>query len=110
MSQFAANLRNRRDSLGLNVKEVAAEMNRRGFDVVYSTVAGWFNGSRSKRLDVEELRALLDILETDLEAMTGREVSVVEGNPVKVELARRVQEMPDSQAQALLALLSGTGG
>lgn len=55
---------------------------------------------------MEELRALLDILHTDLQAMTGGEAELVEGNAVKVMLARRLQEMPDSQAEALLALLS----
>lgn len=109
MSQFSSNLKKQRDTLGLTIEEVTAEMNRRGIEVVYSTVAGWFNGSRGKRWNVDELIALLDILKTDLETMTGREVEVVEGSPAKVELARRMNEMPENQVQALLALLAVTG-
>lgn len=109
MSQFASNLTSRRDSLGLTVDHVVAELNRRGHSLAYSTVAGWFNGSRGKRWDVEELKALLDILQTDLQAMTGGEAELVEGSAVKVELARRLRDLPDAQAQALLALLA-TGG
>ena len=106
MSQFATNLTFRRESLGLEVTDVAAELNRRGFDVAYSTVAGWFNGSRGKRWDVDELKALLDILQTDLQSMTGGEAELVEGSVSKVLLARKLQDMPEAQAQALLALLS----
>ena len=55
---------------------------------------------------MEELKALLDILQTDLQQMAGGEAELVEGNPVKVALARRVQDMSDAQAQAMLAMLA----
>lgn len=109
MSQFAFNLNARRDSLGLKVDDVVAELNRRGFDLAYSTVAGWFNGNRGKRWDVDELRALLEVLQTDFNAMSGGEAELVEGSAVKVELARRLHDMPEAQAQALLALLAAGG-
>lgn len=106
LSQFARNLTSRRESLGLEVKDVAAELNRRGFDLAYPTVAGWFNGSRGVRWKVDELKALLSILQTDLESMTGSDVALVEGSKTKVELARRLRDIPDVQAEALLALLA----
>lgn len=109
LSQFARNLTNRRESMGLEVKDVAAELTRRGFDVAYPTVAGWFNGSRGVRWKVDELKAVLDILQTDLQAMTDGEIEVVDGSKVKVELARRLRDLPEAQAEALLALLAVGG-
>lgn len=93
----------------MSISSVAAEMNRRGYDVAYSTVAGWFNGSRGKRWDVEELKTLLEVLQTDLDSMTGGQAELVEGSAVKVELARRLRDLSDAQAQALLALLAASG-
>lgn len=37
MSQFVPNLNAQREALGLEVKDVAAELNRRGFAVAYPT-------------------------------------------------------------------------
>lgn len=106
LSQFARNLTSRRESLGLEVKDVAAELNRRGFDLAYPTVAGWFNGSRGVRWKVDELNALLEILETDLKAITKDDIAVVDDSKAKVQLARLIRDIPDVQAEALLALLA----
>lgn len=103
MSQFHLNLTARRESLGLEVGDVQAELNRRGFDLAYSTVAGWFNGSRGARWKVDELRALLDILQTDLKAMAG-EAELVE-EPVRAAAAREMQGLSDEQQQAVLVLI-----
>src|SRR5690606_40314547 len=54
---FTDNLSARREQLGLTVPQVHQELNRRGIDVAFSTVAGWFNGSRGGRWKVEELQA-----------------------------------------------------
>lgn len=45
LSRLVRNLNNQRDRLGLEVKDIAAELNRRGFPVAYPTVAGWLNGN-----------------------------------------------------------------
>ena len=63
MSKFSDNLTAQRDRLGMSVQAVTAELNRRGMAVAYSTVAGWFNGSRGERWKVDELMALCDRLE-----------------------------------------------
>lgn len=104
MSQFVSNLNAQRESLGLEVKEIAAEMNRRGFTVAYPTVAGWFNGNRGKRWDVEELAALLDILRTDLRSMAGDDAVLVE-QKVPALAALEMEHLPEAQQQAILAMI-----
>lgn len=110
MSQFARNLTVRRESLGLEVTDVHAELNRRGIDVAYSTVAGWFNGSRGKRWDVDELKALLEVLQADFKTISEGEAELVEGSRAKVALARKMQDMSEEQAQAWLAAMSSMEG
>lgn len=109
MSQFVANLNAQRDSLGLDVKDVAAEMNRRGFTVAYPTVAGWFNGNRGKRWDVDELAALLDILRTDIQSMAGNEAVLVE-KKVPALAALEMEQLPEAQQQAILAMIRSMRG
>lgn len=109
MSQFQLNLKHRRESLGLKVEDVADELNRRGFDLHYSTVAGWLNGSRGGRWKVEELYALLDILQTDLKAMAGNEAELVE-EAVPAMTARAMRELDATQQQAILAMVQSMKG
>lgn len=104
LSRFALNLTSRRESLGLEVKDVAAELNRRGFDLAYTTVAGWFNGNRGERWKVKELRALLDILQTDLEAMAGDEASLIE-EALPASIGREARNLSEAQQQAVLAMI-----
>lgn len=109
MSQFARNLNAQRESLGLEVKDVAAELNRRGFSAAYTTVAGWFNGNRGKRWDVDELEALLDILKTDLKTMAGKDAILIE-QKVPALAAREMEQLPEAQQQAILAMIKSMRG
>ena len=104
MSQLSDNLTAQRELLNLEVTDVHAELNRRGFDVAYSTVAGWFNGSRGKRWNVDELEALLDVLRTDLKAMAGNGAELIE-QPVPAMTAREMETLPAAQQQAILAMV-----
>lgn len=104
MSRVSENLNKRREALGLDVKTVAAELNRRGIDIAYSTVAAWFNGARGERWKVDELRALLDILQTDLETMAGGEAELV-SDPLAAAVAREMRELNPAQQQAVLAMI-----
>lgn len=104
MSRLSDNLTARRESLGLTVPQVHQELNRRGVPVAFSTVAGWFNGSRGERWKVDELRALLEILQTDLDAVTNGEVEIVEG-AVRTTIAREVAQLTPVQQEAVLALI-----
>lgn len=88
----------------MEVTDVHAEFNRRGIDVAYSTVAGWFNGSRGERWKVNELKALLDVLQTDLDSMTAGEAVLVQ-NPVRVAIQEELEKLSDAEQQAYLALL-----
>lgn len=103
MTQISDNLTARREALGLEVTDVHAEMNRRGFDVAYSTVAGWFNGNRGVR-NMEHLRALCAILQTDLNSLTGSDVEVVE-DAVGVTIAREMADLSATQREAVLAIV-----
>lgn len=109
MSQFLSNLISRRESLGLEVKEITAELNRRGFDLAYSTVAGWFNGSRGERWKVDELMAILDILQTDLQSMAGGEAVLIE-DPVPAQTAKEMRGLTPAQQQAILTMVKTMKG
>lgn len=109
MSQFSNNITARREQLGLTVPQVHQEMNRRGFPVAFSTVAGWFNGSRGERWKVDELRALLDILQTELATISAGEIEIVEG-AVRTVIAREVAQLSPAQQEAVLALIRSMKG
>lgn len=108
MSTFHDNLTQHRDNLKLTVGDVTAELNRRGFPVAFSTVAGWFNGNRGTRWKVDELRALLDVLQTDLEAMAGEAELIEEALPAAT--AREMRELTPEQQQAILAMVKSMRG
>ena len=98
-----SNLQARLSDLGLSVKKVHAEMNRRGHDVKYSTVAGWLNGSRGVR-DMQHLRELCDILESDLDTLSAGKLELAE-KPVDVAITRGAKKLPDAKKELVLALI-----
>lgn len=104
MSKISDNLTARRDKLGMTVDEVVAALSARGITRAYSTVAGWFNGSRGSRWDMDELKALLDVLQTDLDAMTNGEVELVE-EKVPAATAREMRGLSEEQQQVVLAMV-----
>ena len=108
MSKFSDNLTAQRDRLEMTVQDVTAELNRRGIAVAYSTVAGWFNGSRGERWKVDELMALMDVLRTNVQAMQGDEVELVEA-PVPAATARAMKDLTPEQQQAVLAMVTSMG-
>lgn len=108
MSRLSDNLLARREELRLTVPQVHAALNARGTDVAFSTVAGWFNGSRGVR-KMEHLLALCAVLQTDLNTLTGDEVEVAEG-PVESTIAREVRDLPPAQQEAVLALIRSMKG
>jgi transcriptional regulator with XRE-family HTH domain len=103
MSQLSDNLTARRESLGLSVTDVHSALNRAGFPVAFSTVAGWFNGSRGVR-KMEHLKALCAVLQTDLNTLAGDEVEVAEGK-VEASVVREMRELSETQREAVLALV-----
>ena len=104
MSQFVRNLNSQRERLGLEVKDIAAELNRRGFPVAYTTVAGWFNGNRGGRWKVDELAAVLAVLKTTLEDMKSGDAVLIE-DPVPAVTATKMRNLTIEQQQSILALV-----
>lgn len=102
MNELAANLDGRRKELGLDVRDVWAELNRRGVDVEYTTVAGWFNGSRGKRWIVEELFEVLDILKMSLREAVGKGEFI--DNAEELEIYATLRKMPAADKQLWLAM------
>ena len=95
MSTFSERLAARREALGLSIDGICSQLNRKGIEVAYSTVAGWFNGSRGGRWRPEELDALLQILQTDFESMVrGRTSDQPEQPPL--ETARLMRQLDDA--------------
>ena len=108
MTRLSDNLTARRKALNMSVPKVHAAMNRLGFDIAFSTVAGWFNGSRGIR-NMKHMKALCDILQTDLNALTGDEAEVVEGK-VEVQIVRELSELDPTQRETILAVIRGMKG
>lgn len=102
MSQLSSNLTARRKELGLTVEDVQAAINRMGFPVAYSTVAGWFNGSRKVR-NMDHLVALCTALQSDLNSMVKGEMEVAEGK-IQTAVVRAMQDLDEAQQEMLLAL------
>lgn len=109
MSRFALNITARRKDLGMTVDQVVEELQRRGHAVEFSTVAGWFNGSRGKRWKVDELKSLLDILQTTLPAMTDGEGELVE-QAVPAATAREMEGLSPEQQQLVYAMVKQMKG
>jgi transcriptional regulator with XRE-family HTH domain len=103
MSQLSDNLNLQRDRLGLSVTEVHAALNRKGYPVAFSTVAGWFNGSRGVR-KMEHLKALCAVLQTDLNTLAGDEVELAEGK-VEASVVRAMRDLSEAQREAVLAII-----
>lgn len=108
MTQLSDNLTARRDRLGMTVPEVHAAMNRLGFDVAFSTVAGWFNGNRGVR-NMEHLKALCVVLQTDLNTLAGDEIEIADGK-VEATVVRELREITPAQREAVLALIRSMKG
>jgi transcriptional regulator with XRE-family HTH domain len=103
MSQLSDNLTSRRKQLGLEVADVHEALSRAGFDLAYSTVAGWLNGNRGVR-KMEHLKALCAVLQTDLNTLAGDEVEVAEGK-VESSVVREMRDLDPVQREAVLALV-----
>ncbi len=103
MSLLSHNLTTRRESLGLTVPQVHSALTLRGLAVAESTVYGWFNGSRGVR-KMEHLKALCDVLQTDMNTMTGDEIEIAEG-PVDSMVVREMRDLTQAQREALLAVV-----
>lgn len=108
MTQLSDNLTTRRKTLGLSVPKVHETLNRLGYDVGFSTVAGWFNGSRGIR-DMEHLKALCVVLQTDLNTLGGSEIAVAEGK-VEVAIVRELEGLLPMQREAILATIRAMKG
>lgn len=102
MSQLSSNLTARRKELGMTVEDVQVAVNRLGFPVAYSTVAGWLNGSREVG-KMDHLVALCAALQTDLDSMAKGEIAVAEGK-VETAVVRALRDLDPAQQEILLAL------
>ena len=108
MSLLSDNLTARRIDRGLSGPQVHQELNRRGFPVAFTTVAGWFNGRRGVR-KMEHLKALCAVLQTDLNTLTGDEIEVAEG-PVPASIVRELADLSPVQKEAVLATIRAMKG
>lgn len=103
MKPLSDRLTARRKQLGLTVEDVQRALLETGHDVAYSTVAGWFNGSRGVR-KMQHLKALCGILQTDLNSLTGDDVELVQ-DAMGVTIARELAELEAPQRELVLALV-----
>ena len=103
MSRLSDNLTARREQLGLKVADVHRRLTQAGHQVEYSTVAGWFNGSRGVR-NMDHLKALCSILQSDLNSLAGAEIEVAEG-PLESTVVRELRDLTPEQREAVLALI-----
>lgn len=108
MSRISHNLNNLRERLDLTVPQVHAALSLRGVQVAESTVYGWFNGSRGVR-NMEHLKALCDVLQTDMNSMTGSEIEIAEG-PLDSMVVREMKGLSEQQREALLVFVRSMKG
>lgn len=108
MSAISSNLKARRDQLGLNVPQVHAALALRGIVVAESTVYGWFNGNREVG-SMKNLKALCDVLQIGIDAITGDEIRIAEG-PLPVSIVRELEGLSDVQKEAVLATIRAMKG
>lgn len=108
MTRLSDNLTARRKALHMSVPKVHAALNRAGFDVASTTVYGWFNGSRGIR-NMEHLKALCEILKTDLNSIADDETEIVEGK-VEVAIVRELNDLHPQQRETILAVIRGMKG
>jgi len=108
MSKLSKNLAVRREALGLSVPQVQQELNRMGFNVAFSTVAGWFNGNRGVR-KMEHLKALCKILKTDLNALTKDDMEAAD-SPINIAIVREIAGLTPIQQAAVLATIRAMKG
>jgi len=105
---LALNLTTQRERLGLSVPQVHEALSLLGVSVAFSTVAGWFNGSRGVR-DMEHLKALCKVLETDMNTLTGSSIVVVEGK-IPVQVQKELEGMTPEAQELVLALIRNMKG
>lgn len=103
MSKFSDNLAARRKYLRLSVAAVTEELAKLGIVRAESTVASWFNGNRGERWNMDELKALLDVLQTDFDTMSSGEVTLVEER-LPAATARAMLELSEEQQQLIYTM------
>jgi len=108
MSKLSKNLAARREAIGLSVPQVHHELNLMGFNVAFSTVAGWFNGNRGVR-KIEHLKALCKILKTDLNALTKDDMEDAD-SPINICIVREIAGLTPTQKEAVLATIRAMKG
>jgi transcriptional regulator with XRE-family HTH domain len=108
MTKLSDKLTDQRIALRLTVTDVHKQLNREGYDVAFSTVAGWFNGSRGVR-KMEHLQALCRVLQTDVRSIVDGEIEVTE-NAMQTAIAREIRDMSPVQQELVLALIRNMKG
>jgi transcriptional regulator with XRE-family HTH domain len=108
MTQLSDNLTALRELKGWTVPQVHIALNSAGHEVAFSTVAGWFNGSREVR-SMKHLKALCEVLDTDMNTLTGDSIAVAEGK-VEVQVQRELRDMDEAQKELVLALMRNMKG
>lgn len=104
MSKFSDNLTAQRKKLRMTVPDVVAELEKRGVIRAEPSVAQWFNGIRGSRIDMDDLKALLDVLQTSFEEMAEGEVDLVEEKDMRKTL-RDIKDLSPEKRQLVQALV-----
>lgn len=107
MSVLSQNLTDRLRDKRLKVADVVDELNRRGFNLAYSTVAAWFNGGRKPR-KMEHLKALCEVLETSISEMAGEDPEFAQ-NAFESVLLQEGRRLAPAQREAILATIKSMG-
>ena len=103
MTQLSDNLTVLRELKGWTVPQVHLALADAGVEVAFSTVAGWFNGSREVG-SMKHLKALCKVLDSDMNTLTGDSVVVAEGK-VQVQVQRELAGMTPAQQELALAII-----
>lgn len=104
MSNISDRLNLHRKNAGIKIGWITQELAKLGIDRAESTVAGWFNGSRGSRWDMDELLAVLHVMGLEIDWLKDGEVELVEER-IPAEIAREARNLTPEQQQAVLAIV-----
>lgn len=98
MSKFTDNLTAQRKKLRMTIPDVVAALEKRGISRAESTVAQWFNGTRGNRVDTDDIKALLDVLQTTFEEMYAGTDDQERVDTMRTRLRKWSDLSPEAQA------------
>ena len=114
MRQFHEIINERRLQMEMTVEDVHEELERRMLCAgkrppALATLGHWFNGTRKRPRDMEQLRGLCDVLELQLGEAMG-ETSATPRTDLEHVILKMAQDLSNADQELAIAFLARLGG